>query len=452
MWGWRVTTSAPPPPRFAPPVAGGPFAGRTQLPLSFFAGAFFWLFVAATGLAWHAPALATHYSHLALTSLAHAWLPGFLLSAAFGAVYQLMPIAMGSVVPNERLGWVHFALHTVGMLLLVPSFILARFEGVAAGGVLVAAGVLLLAVNLLSVFRRAVHRDVVGWSFVLATAWLVVTVLVGVLIAANRRWAFLPLDVLALLRSHAHLGVVGFFLTLLQGATFQLIPMFTLSGVQNWKRVRVGLWGTQIGLALLAPALAWNWRLGVIAGAGLLALGVGVSAYELTVILRGRRRRILDPGLQAFAAGAVMIGVATVVGLGLAIWPAGGDWAGRLALAYGVAVIVGGLMPIIGGMLCKIVPFLVWMKVYGALVGRAQVPPPAGLARPGLERGWLLAQSGAVGLLLVGILAQHETWLKAGSWTLVAGTCLFLFNQGWVLSHLWKKKTTALPVAQRTAA
>src|ERR1051326_167080 len=96
--------------------------------------------------------------------------------------------------------------------------------------------------------RRSRQRDAVAWSLVLATGWLMLTVLAGLLLAVNRAGHFLPADPLALLRAHAHLGLVGFFLTLLQGVTFRLVPMFTLGDGPNWRRVRGGLWFTQIGL------------------------------------------------------------------------------------------------------------------------------------------------------------------------------------------------------------
>jgi len=107
---------------------------------------------------------------------------------------------------------------------------------------------------------------------------------------------------------------------------------------------------------------------------------------------------------------------------------------------------------IMGGMLCKIVPFLVWMKVYGPLVGREPVLPPSSLAKTGLERAWLIAHGCALGLILAGVLTQGEILLLDGGWVLAAGTVLFLCNQGWVLSHLWKRKTTVSPIAQKAHA
>src|SRR4026209_407587 len=72
------------------------------------------------------------------------------------------------------------------------------------------------------------------------------------------------------------------------------------------------------------------------------------------------------------------------------------------AMVYAVLVIVGALLPVIAGLMCKIVPFLPWMRAYGPKVGRGPTPAAGALARPRLERWAFGLQLVALGPLAAG--------------------------------------------------
>ncbi len=106
-------------------------------------------------------------------------------------------------------------------------------------------------------------------------------------------------------------------------------------------------------------------------------------------------------------------------------------------MVYAVLGLAGGLLPCIAGMMCKIVPFLVWMRAYGPRVGRGPTPPASGLTRPRLERWGLALQGAAVVPLLVDTWLLSEPWLRAGTWLLAVGVALFVADMLGVLRHLW---------------
>ncbi len=429
----------------APPLPISPTAAGARLPLAWFALAFFWLALGAGLLVWHASGLTLHHMHPITVGLTHAWVLGFLLSATFGAVYQLLPVVLGEPLALPRAGWVHFGLHGIAVAMMVPAFLAGRYDWAAFGGGLAVAGVLLFVGAVWLTVARLPRRDPVAWAFVLASGWLLLAVLVGLLLAINRRWGWLTADPLALLRMHAHLGVVGFFLTLLQGVTFRLVPMFTLAEVRNWRRVGEGIAGTQIGLLGLAPALAFHWPTAQVAFAVVLVAAAAWSALALRGSLATRRKRTLEPALHGFLTGAGLFGAAIVFGLILAVWPGDADgWTTRGALAYGLVALLGGLVTMIGGMLGKIVPFLVWMHTYGPRVGRQAVPLAAQLPRPALERAWLGLHVTGVTLLFIGVIGAQAPWLIAGAWLVLAGVAAFLANQGVVGAHLWHPQSGAV--------
>jgi hypothetical protein len=427
-----------PPPRKAAPTPGlMPFVGGARLPLAFIGGG---LVALAAGTAWLAResggGLPPHL-HPRVVALAHLWLPGFLLSVCLGASYQLMPVVLGTPPRSSAaMLWAHAALHGIGVSLLVTGLASGNYVWAGAGGLALALGVVWLALVTWRTFARSARRDVAAWSFPLAAAWLLATVLAGVTLAANRHAPFLPLSTLDLLRAHAHLGLVGYFLTLLQGVTFQLVPMFTLGEARRPRLALAGLISAQAGLLLLAPGLAWAWRPAIGLGVALLLAGLCGTGVALAATLRSRRRRVLDPGIKAFVLGLFFLALAAVFGGALALGWLPPDRSLPGAVSYGLLVVTGGLSLTVLGMLCKILPFLVWMKAYGPHVGRRPVPAATALASRRLEHLWLLAHAGGVALLAVGSLTGTLIATRLGGGLLGGGVLLYLLNAGRVLRHL----------------
>ncbi|ACB74189.1 hypothetical protein Oter_0901 [Opitutus terrae PB90-1] len=389
--------------------------------------------------------LALPHLHPHVIALTHVWLLGALATICFGAVYQLLPVLANTAFTGRLAAWVHLGVHLVGTTIMVVAFRTGELGIVAAGGTLVATGVGLFALNVARTLRAANRLDPILIAFGCSAAWLVVTVIAGVLLAANLRFGWWPMNVLGLLRAHAHLGVVGFFVTLLQGAMFRLVPMFTLATVDTTHRIGWALALSQTGLLVLATSLAWAAAAGTFAGATLLLVSFALSGRELQRIYATRRKRVIEPGLRGFFAGLSLLMVAGLAGAALACGV--GDL--QAALGYGVLAILGGLLASVQGMLCKIVPFLVWMRVYGPRVGR-QVTPQAGtLGRANLERLWVwLHVSGAL-LLAVGAGVAHVGVLALGATLFAAGQIALLVSLGTTARHVWRPVTA--PVAPAAA-
>ncbi len=438
----------------APGTGIGLVAGA-RLPLAFIGLGLVALALAAIALAVRPQLLLLPHSHPSAVALAHLWLPGFLLSVSMGAIYQLMPVVLGAALRLPlRAAWGHFGAHAVGVTLLAGGFALGRFELVALGGGAVTAGVGVLLAGTWRTFLASSRRDAIAWSFPLAVSWLAATALFGLVLALNRRSPFLPLSAMDLLRAHAHVGLGGFFLTLLQGATFQLVPMFTMADLRRPRWVRAGLALAQAGLLVLTPGLAGAEPTVTILGASLLAAGVGCSGVALVATVRSRRRRVLDAGLKAFALGAAVLGIVTAIGVAMAIVRLPADRALTMAGAYGVALIVGALGFAIPGMLCKIVPFLVWMKVYGPRAGRQPIPQATALGSRGLEHAWIVTHAIALAFVLAAVVTKSPALATTGATLLGLSVVIFLSNMTRILRHLLRPASpeAALPQANATRA
>lgn len=433
-----------------PAMSSSWLAAQGRLPLAFMGLGLAWL-VASTALLVIQPSLlGLSHVHPRVVALTHAWVLGFCVSVACGAVYQLGPVALGTTLTNERLGWWHFGLHAVGVPGMVYSFWQWNLVSLGHFGFMVALGLILFSANTWRTVRRSGKRGTVAWSLALAAGWLVITVLVGLILAANRFWHFIPINPVALLRAHAHLGLVGFFVTLLQGVGFQLIPMFTLGEVRDWRLANVGLWLTQVGLFGLAPALIWALAPLAFVCALLILGGVICSGVGVARSLATRKKRALDPGTRSFLRGGIGVGVAAIAGTALLVpgSPWGSAPGGFNAMIYAILVLLGGLLPCIAGMMCKIVPFLTWMRAYGPRVGRGPTPSANTLNHPRLERWGLALQHLAVAPLLVGAWTLDERWLRMGTWVLAAGVLLFVTDMLGVLRHLWLPPVPAVNAPQ----
>jgi hypothetical protein len=432
------------PKRAAAPVSplrlsGSWLAAQGRLPLAFMGLALAWL-AAATGMVVASPeVLAMPHFAPAVVALTHAWVLGFFVTVAAGAIYQIAPVALGTTLTNERHGWWHFGLHAVGVPGMVYSFWIWDMKLLGHFGTFVGLGIVLFAVNTWRTVRRSQHRGPVAWSIGLAAGWLLLTVLAGLTLAANRFWHFIPLDPIALLRAHAHAGLIGFFVTLLQGVTFQLVPMFTLGEVRDWRLVKMGLWLSQTGLIGLTAALAWHAGYVAAAFAMLILAGMLASGWALKQALATRKKRGFDPGVLAFLCGASALVGTAVLGVFM-VWPTTASSSapgGLSAMVYAVLIVFGAMLPCIAGMMCKIVPFLTWMRAYGPKVGRVATPSAGALTKPRLERGAFALQGVAVGPLAAGAWLLNTTLLQIGACILAAGVAVFLIAMLGVLKHLW---------------
>lgn len=448
----RTGSVSPRPGAPSPQPGGSGLAGQGRLPLAFMGLGLAWLAAAAAITACAADSLAMPHFAPPVVALTHAWMLGFCVTIAVGAMYQLAPVALGTTVANERSGWRHFALHAISLPAMIHGFWRWQLPLAGAAALAFAAGILVFAINTWRTIRRSGRHDPVAWSLALATGWLVVTVFAGLSLVANRIWNLWPADPIALLRAHAHLGLIGFFATLLQGVTFRLVPMFTLAETPDWRAVRIGLWLSQLGLIVLAPALAWHAGVLAAAAGALVAAGLVTSALALRKTLATRKKRRLDIGVRTLLHGGVVL-VLTAVGGAWLAWPtthASSAPGGFGATVYGVLLIIGGLVPAIAGMMGKIVPFLTWMRAYGPKVGRMPTPPATALSHARLESWALAIQAAAVLPLAAGAWRLDPWLLRIGGDLLALGTAAFIVNMFHILRHLWRPVVAAAPAGKRT--
>ena len=402
------------------------------LPLGFLAVATVAFLLAGLALPWIADELAGHYYHPRILALTHTVTLGWITLTILGASYQLIPIVLERAVWSERIGRWELALTALGVIGVVGHAAIASWSGFVWSAAMVAAGVVLHVVNT-ALTLRGLER----WSFTAVTlamgfAGLILTTLFGAALGVEHVRAFLPGDFYARLHAHVHLALLGWVLPVVLGVSAHVYPLFLLAPRPGRRVVTVQAWGLALGVpAVVAGLLIAPW----LAAAGAIAVAAAIAAHAGWVagLLRSSRRPAFDWALRFLVAGAAYLVVAAALGVALALGAVGGP---RWALAYGVLALGGWASLTIIGMMLKIVPFLVWYRVYAPLAGRMPVPGLADLRWPAMEKLTFVALTAGVATLALAVAIGHAACIQAASALLLAGTVAFAADVASVLHHL----------------
>ena len=150
-------------------------------------------------------------------------------------------------------------------------------------------------------------------------------------------------------------------------------------------------------------------------------------------VARRRRRPTLDWGLRFVLTATAFLAPTSALGLALAL-----DWLSgpRAALTYAALLLGGWISLTIAGMMLKIVPFLVWYRVYAPLAGRHPVPTLAQLSWPVAEGTAYALLVAGVALLAAALAVGDAAAIRAAGTVLALGAVAFAAALGRVLRHL----------------
>ena len=420
------------------------------LPLAFMVTGLMALFSVVVWLIVQPEILATYHYSTNAVAITHLFALGWLCSVVMGAMYQLVPVALETKLYSERLVFPQWIFHVVGFTGMVLAFHAWNMELVGCFGAVFATGVCLFVYNIIRTLWCIPKWNVVALSVGSAIAWILLAITAGLLLAAaktghaNFMLRFSPLGAM---HAHAHLGVVGFFIMLIVGVSYKLIPMFTLSEIQNPRRavgsiilLNLGLAGSFISVLLL---LTLRPVFAVVTVAALV-----LYAAELISILRARKRRALDWGVRYFLTAIALLAPLSVAALVLS-WPhlPLNSFTNQLENVYGFLAFFGVISFAVVGMLYKIIPFLVWFGTYSRHIGLARVPALAEMYSARLQMAGYWTFLAALLATSAGIMSGGGMIVRAGCILLAASLATLAINVGKILSHYFHPRLTpiALP-------
>lgn len=404
------------------PLAVLPFYGTGAL---FFAVLAILLFLSAGELTGH------HFSpHL--LAIVHTAALGWGTMVIFGAAYQLLPVICERDLYSVPLAVASYLLLTVGTILLIWSFWIFEVGAImiAGGSLVVAAALLYTANTCITAVRNP--RTTPQKAFIVSSAlWLFITVAIGLLLAINLRYTFIPRSHLDMLKLHAHAGLAGWFLQLITGVSTKLVPMFLLGKSKREWLLYVALVLQNVGLILFLVDGYFNpITAKMLIYGGIVALGTLAWLLYLADAYRNRLRRKVELLMKhtALSFASLMLGF---VLLPTAYYLTDTRWVSL----YGMFLFLGWITAIILGKTFKTLPFIVWTSHYRHLNGKAKVPLPKQLYSERLIGYQFSLYVAAFVLLVVGILADSTGIIRIALLLWVMLAAIYMANVAKTIFH-----------------
>jgi hypothetical protein len=388
-----------------------------SVPLSFFFTAPLALVFAGGAMAWGGehPGSQLAFVHLGTV--------GFLLFVMLGALYQMLPVVAGAVVPMPR------AAHLVHALLVAGAGVLVAAQATSEGSLFDGAMVLLslalggFLVPALWAAARTTMRTPTTWGLRLALLSLAAVAMAGLRLSWVRSGGHLFTgDWIALRIAHVHLGFVVWVGGLTAAVSWQVLPMFYLATppAPRWTRlVLSGVALTALGLIITTIGGVASNVVPFLVAPGAVAVWILQPAWALPA-LRARKRKRRDATLWFWWAAMTLAPMCLVLGA-LSAWTSW-EWTPRL---YGMVVLWGWAGTLVHGMLMRVVPFLVWLHWCAPRVGEAGVPSarellPDRLVTVGAGLHAFTFISGAAGA----VLNEQLAWRVFGAGLAITGAWL----------------------------
>ncbi len=390
-----------------------------RLPGEHFAAALTFLALGTLSLVDVAPLLATGtFIAPRVAAVVHLFTIGFISISIFGALYQFLPVAVGTPIRSQRLAHVAFVLLAIGLPVFVVSLAQSISILVPVGGALLALAFTLVAGNVIATLTASADRSVTWWALSSASLFLVVTMGFGLFLAFDVATGVAGALRFDLLLVHVHVALAGWVLMVMVGVGHRLLPMFMLSHGASERPAAVAVASVSSGCILLMVPLGSPVRM---LAALLIAIGVVAFLVQAALFYRHRKKGKLDPPMRLAMMGLAGLGVALL--LAPVVFARG--WQNvQLMTTYIFVVIVGGISLFIAGHYFKIVSFIVWYHRFGPLVGKKRVPRVADLYSARAAQAVLVLLVAGVAVVASGILAGSALAIRIGALALTCGVML----------------------------
>lgn len=378
------------------------------------------------------------FYHARMLGIVHLVTLGWITASILGSLYLVGPIALRVWIPATWLDYTAFALVLVGIAGMVAHFWIEDYAGMAWSAGTVGTGILAAGAHVVHRLRAATLPRAVSAHIVLAFANILVAATMGVLIAFDKVYHFLPGFVLTNVFAHAHMAAIGWASMMVVGIAYRLLPMVLPAAMPKGTRLWTSAVLLQVGVSglfvtlLLRGSRAWIFALIVIAG---------FAAFLAQVVwMLGRPRprppglRRPDPAVLHAAASFVSLAIASALGLWLTIAETSSATL-RVAMAYGVFGLVGFLAQMVVGMEGRLLPIFAWYWAYantgytGPVKSQHEMP-----WRNGQELVFVLWLFG-VPALAGGLAFDAVPFVAAAAWCLFVATIVDTANVIRILRH-----------------
>lgn len=305
----------------------------------------------------------------------HLFILGFATMLAMGAIYQLVPVVINEKLHSIRLGVIHYFLFTAGSIGLLIGFFQFNPTILISSSIISIVGIIIFVVNISLTIKKAKTFTSILFATVSSFVYLLLTVLTGLLMGLNFSFQIATSYHSAILATHIWFGFVGWFLFLIVGYSFKMLPMFYLAHGHSTKLQKWILIAFHVSLVVLTINFFFTISFAVtIVGLLLFLLALGMYRYHIYEIQQKKFKR--NPGkgilLTVWAVDGFIVAVIIAI-ITLIVKPSLFQSLHFLT-AMSTLFLFGWVGVTILGYLSKIVPFLWWTFCFGDRVGKENVP------------------------------------------------------------------------------
>ena len=366
-----------------------------------------------------------HYFQPRVLAVTHLMALCWATMIILGASHQLVPVLIESELYSDRLAIIIFLLAAAGIPLLAFAFFTFNMGlPLITGGVLINLAVITYVINLGLSFTKKHNSGIQALFIFTSSLWLLLTTLLGLLLAINFTQQILQKDSLHFLSLHAHIGLAGWFLLLVTGVASKLIPMFMISKHEDnsllqgiYLLINAGIISFVVqfqyfnGTAYLLPVL-------------LITSAIALFGYYCFCCYKKRiRKRIDRPVKLSLASVAVLFFALLILFIISGVFLR--ETHQRLVMVYGITIFFGWLTAIIFGMTFKTLPFIVWNKLRLNDPTSTKANDPRVLFKENDFRLMSIAYLGGLVLLVIGVCTSVSIIIKISSLFLIFAAIMY---------------------------
>jgi len=378
------------------------------------------------------------YFNTKLVAITHIAVLGWASMIVFGALYQLIPVVFETALYSEKLAKITFWFSGFSVLFLSYSFWIGSYVTLLPyASVCMFLSLLLFVLNVGLTYKSATLKNIKSTFVITAVLWLLITELIGTLIALNFKYNFLSEIHLHYLKIHATVGLIGWFILLIIGVGSTLIPMFLISHELKEKKLKYAY--TLINSGLVLALINWFLIQNSYVDYFIPLLIIGGILFFVSFIYDSYKKRLrkkLDVGMQysMLAIAAVFVPF-VLIGFIVLNTSFEVEFIYRIITFYGFSIIFGLITTLILGQTYKTLPFIIWLNKYKKLVGKTKTPLPRELYSEKIASIQFVLYFVFIVSFIVGFLFNQIIFIKIGSYTLLAVALLYNVNIFKMITH-----------------
>ncbi|MFB6283318.1 MAG: hypothetical protein ABEK59_05200 [Halobacteria archaeon] len=362
----------------------------------------------------------------------HSLLVGWICITIMGAVSQFVPVWSGRKLYSVNLAKTQLYLVAGALPGFLASLYLGFYTGLPVFGGLMVLGFWVFVYNIARTL--GFPGDVTELHFVFTLFFLVVATSLGFYLAFRyvSGGFVVGLNRVNLFYGHATFGVFGVVFSVIIGAVYQLVEMFTQTDIGvAWRKVRV-LEAVLffVSVVLLGGGRMFGWVIMVKVGVVLVLISLFLVSLVVLrhIFLSGQG---WNPLLRRYCSAAVLLVVWCVLSFfgifehSLFTHPLF-TVVGDVGIAH--ILYIGVVSLVVMGSLYHIVPFLVWVDRYSSLLGLEEVPMVDDLYISKLSHVDFVLILGSCFLVYIGGVVDVEWVLLVGGVAFLVGSLVFSLN------------------------